>query len=380
MIALGLATQGRDDMDRRWFLGGLATLGLAACDKKPSAGDAPAPAASASAAASGAPAAKKLEGELLLFAWSEYVPQEVLDGFAKETGVKVKYETYASNEEMLSKLLAGGARYDLIQPSEYMVEALAKKSKLAKLDRAKLPNAKNLLPEYRGLPHDPGDQWGVPYMAGTVGIAVNTDKIKDPIKGYKDVFSGKHKGRIVVVADAREIVSWALSSLSIDINDVTPDTLAKARPVLEKWLPQVKVFDSDSPKTAMLNGDVDVGVIFSGEAAALIKANKKFTYVLPEEGVHRFIDYLCIPTTAKNPDAAHAFVDYVLRPEVSRLISDKFPYTNPNGEARKLLSPEAMANVASYPIGVGKLATFRDIGKVASDVDKLVTDLRAKSK
>lgn len=357
---------------RRLFLGQLAALSLAACDKKPSASGAP-------AAASSSPATpRRPSGELVLFAWSEYVPAEVIDGFTRETGVKVKYEAYSSNEEMLTKLLAGGAAYDLLQPSEYMVEALSKKGKLARIDAARIPNRRHLLPEYLGLPHDPRDEWGVPYMAGTVGIAVNTEKVKQPIAGFNDVFTPKHKGRIVVVSDAREIVSWAMATLGVDANDVSAQTLAKVKPVLERWLPLVKVFDSDSPKSAMLNGDCDLGVVFSGEAAALIQADKKYSYVLPSEGAHRFVDYLCIPAGAKNPDAAHAFIDHVLRPEVSRLISDKFPYTNPNADARKLLSKEALDNPASYPKSPGKLGTFRDIGKAAADVDRLVTELRAK--
>lgn len=365
-------------MDRRCFLGQLAAACLLGCDKRaPDSRPSPPPAAHST----GPAPATTPGGELLLFAWSEYVPQELIDGFTQRTGVRVRVEAYASNEEMLAKLLAGGAAYDLIQPSEYMVEALSKKGKLTKLDKSKLPNLTHILPEFRGLPHDPGDDWGVPYMAGTVGIAVNTERVKEPIKGYKDVFVPRHKGRIVALADAREMLSWALASLGLDANDVRAETLAKARPVLERWLPLVKVFDSDSPKSAMLNGDCDLGVVFSGEAAALIRTHpKKYAYVLPEEGAHRFVDYLSIPSSARNPDAAYAFVDHVLRPEVSRLISAKFPYTNPNGAARKLLSPDELGNAASYPAHAGKLGTFRDIGRASADVDRLVTELRAKLK
>jgi len=214
-------------------------------------------------------------------------------------------------------------------------------------------------------------------MTGTVGIVVNTEKVKDPIKGYKDIFTPKYKDRLVVLNDNREIVTWALYSLGLAINDITPASLARARPVVADWVKLVKVFDSDSPKTALLNGDVDIGVVWSGEAAILWNENKKFHYVLPAEGAHQFIDLLAIPTTAKNQDAAHQFINYVLRPEVSKLISDKFPYTNPNLAARKLLTADQLANPASYPPGSPKLQTFRDIGKAAADIDKLVTDLKS---
>jgi spermidine/putrescine transport system permease protein len=314
--------------------------------------------------------------QLNLFAWSEYVPQRVIDGFARETGIKVNYETYASGEEMLSKLLVGGAAYDLVQPPDYIAESMIKHKLLRPLETAKLKNLKNIAPEFLQLPHDPKQAYTVPYMTGTVGIVVNTEKVKEPVRGFRDLFQPKYRNRIAVVNDNREIVSWALVTLGIDQNDITPANLEKVRPLVADWLKLVKVFDSDSPKTPLLNGDVDLGVVWSGEAARLIQEDKKFVYVLPSEGYHPFVDVLAIPTTSKNTAAAHRFIDYVLRPDVSKLISDEFPYTNPNAAARKLLRPEQLANAASYP-KLEKLKTFRDIGKAAADIDRLVTSLKS---
>lgn len=315
--------------------------------------------------------------ELNLFAWSEYVPQAIIDGFTAETGIKVNYETYASNEEMLAKLVSGAQRYDLIQPSEYTIEALLRAEQLQPLDHAKIPNLGNIDPALRNLAHDPGLKHSVPWMAGTVGIVVNTEKVSDEIRGYKDVFQEKHRGRIVVLDDPREIVSWALAVAGKGPNDITEATLAEVRPLIASWLPLVKLYDSDSPKTALLNGDVDLGIVWSGEAAILFNENPKFRYVLPAEGAHRFIDSLAIPVGAANVEGAHRFIEYVLRPEISKLISADFPYTNPNVAARKLLSPEELANPASYPPGDPKLDGFTDIGEAAVLVDKLITDLKA---
>jgi len=323
-------------------------------------------------------AAPKTKAGLNLFCWSEYVPQEVIDGFTKETGVKVNVENYASNEEMLAKLSAGGVKYDLIQPSEYVIEALVKDNKLEKLNLASIPNIKNLDPEFTRMPHDPESKYSVPWMAGSVGIVVNTAKVKVPVKSYNDLFDGSHKKRIVVLNDNREIVSWALSSLGLSVNDITPENLEKIKPVLKRWLPQVKAYDSDSPKTALLNGDADLGIVWSGEAAILYKKSKKFQYLLPSEHVHRFIDSLAIPKGAANKENAEKFIDYILRPEVSVKISEAFPYTNPNAAARKFLTKAQLENPASYPPGDPKLETFKDIGKAAKEVDKLVTDLRGK--
>ncbi len=315
--------------------------------------------------------------ELNLFAWSEYVPQSVLDGFQKETGIKVNYEQYDSNENMLAKLLSGAAKYDLIQPSEYIIEALIKDGKLKEIDHAKIPNLKNLDPEYTKLKHDPGLKYSVPWMSGTVGIAYNSQKIKDPITGMKDVFSGKYNKRIVALDDGREIVSWVLATQGKDINAINAESLAGVKETMKNWMSQIKLYDSDSPKTALLGGDVDIGIVWSGEGAILLKdAGDRFKWVLPAEGAHMFIDSLAIPKESPNAEAAHKFINYILKPEVSKLISDDFPYTNPNMEARKLLDEESQKNAASYPAAGVKLDIFRDIGDTAKLVDELYTNLK----
>ena len=318
-------------------------------------------------------------GELNLLAWSEYIPQEVIDGFTKETGIKVSYATYSSNEEMLSKLLAGGTQYDLIQPSEYTVEALIRDHKLEPIDLDQLAERlSNIDPAFLHLGYDLEQKYSIPYMAGTVGICVNTDKIKTLIADYGDVFMPAHNQRIVVVNDSREIATFAMEDLGLDINHVTAETLRKITPVLTEWIPMVKVFDSDSPKTALLNGDVDLGVVYSGDAAYCYEQDHKFQYVLPAKGAHRFVDNLAIPAGATHKREAEMFMNYIMRPEVSKIISDKYPYTNPNLAARKLLTPEQLSNPASYPPDSTRLEIFHDLGDESAEIDKLVTDLRAK--
>jgi spermidine/putrescine transport system substrate-binding protein len=276
---------------------------------------------------------------------------------------------------MIAKL-AGSSQYDIIQPSEYAVEYLIKRGMLAALDAKQLPNIANLLPEYRKLSYDPGNRYSVPYMAGTVGIIVNTAVIKEKVKGFRDLFQSKYSKRIIVPDDNREIVSWAFAVQGIPINDMTPENLAKVTPMLKEWIPLIKKFDSDKPKDALLRGEVDLGVVFCGDAAKTMEEDAKFVYILPVEGTHRFIDNLCIPATSKNKEVAHQFINYVLRPGVSKIISDKFPYTNPNAEARKLLSPAQLHNPASYPPNADKLELFHDIGKASTDVATLMTELR----
>ena len=313
--------------------------------------------------------------ELNLFAWSEYIPQKVLDGFTQETGIKVNYETFASGEEMLAKINAGGAAYDIIQPPDYIAEAMIQNDLLQPLDYARLTNFKNILPEYTKMPHDPEQKYTVPYMVSTVGIVYNSEKVTKPVKGIKDLFAPENKGRIVSVDDGRELIVAALYTLGKPLNDITPENLALVKPILAQWYPLIKKFDSDSPKTALLDGDVDFGYVWGGEAARLWEENQKFKYVLAEEGAHLFVDLLAIPKNAGHPAAAHLFLNYILRPEVSVLISSEFPYTNPNAEARKLLTPAQLANPASYP-PARPLDTFRHLGKASALIDELTTDLK----
>ena len=364
------------------------SFALASCEKpaapapQPESG-APKPAAQAAAEpAAQAPAAAPTPAEekkLNIFCWSEYIPQGVIDEFSKQTGIQVSVENFASNEEMLAKLAAGGGAYDIIQPSEYVIEALVRENALEPIDKAELPNLKNISPEFLGLPFDPDNKFTVPYMAGTVGIVVNTDLVKDDITGFKDVFQDKNKGNIVVLDDAREMVTWAFYTMGIPVNDVTEDNVGKAKEILQKWIPLVKVFDSDSPKTSLLNGDVAIGIVWGGEGAILLNEDKKFKWVLPSEGTHLFIDSLAIPKGAKHPANAMAFMNFIMRPEISKQLSDDFPYLNPNLAARELLSPEALGNPASFPTSeqIKSMQMFKDIGDKASLVDEVVTTIKA---
>jgi spermidine/putrescine transport system substrate-binding protein len=317
--------------------------------------------------------------KLSVFCWSEYIPQSVIDQFSKETGIQVSVENYASNEEMLAKLMAGGGEYDIIQPSEYVVEALIAQKLLHPIDKTKIPNLSNIAPQFLKMGFDPDNSFSVPFMAGTVGIVVNTDLIKDDIKSFADVFKPENAGKIVVLDDAREITAWALLSQGLPINDMSDANLEKVKPLLANWIPLVKVFDSDSPKTALLNGDVSIGIVWGGEGAILLQSDPKFRWIIPAEGTHLFIDSLAIPKTAKNVNNAEAFMNFILRSDISKQISDAFPYTNPNLAARKILTEEQIKNKASFPSDeeITKMQVFRDIGIQGSKVDELITSLKA---
>ena len=358
------------------LMSALAALALAGCGKPAAPGT---PEAKVERRPAPAPEQKPAgSNKLNVFCRPEHIPQSVIDQFTRETGIKVSVENYASNEEMLAKLMAGGGNYDIIQPSEYVVSALVKDNLLHPVDHAKIPNLKNIAPQFLNLPFDPGNRFGVPFMAGTVGIVVNTDLVKDDIKGFADVFQEKYKQNIVVLDDAREIVTWGFLTQGTPINQVTDENLKKVKPLVSKWLPLVKIYDSDSPKTALLNGDAAIGVVWCGEGAVLLNEDRKFKWVLPSEGTHLFIDSLAIPKGSQNVENAEAFMNFILRPDISRQISDAFPYLNPNLAAQKLLTPAQRANPASYPPDedIKKMQTFEEIGLQSSKIDEIVTALK----
>jgi len=313
---------------------------------------------------------------LNLLCWTEYVPALVTKGFTQQSGVRVVMENYNSNEQMLAMLRDKPGHYDLVQPSQAYVEELIQSGGLATLEPARIPNLRNLDPQFRGLPHDPEGKFSVPWMAGTVGIVVNTEAVKEPIHTWADVFSGKYHGRIVAVNDQREMVAWALASLGMPITQIDNDSLARTEPVLRQWLPQISIFDSDSPHTALADGRAVIGIVWSGEAALLWQQDHKFQYVLPKEGAHMFLDSLAIPVRAPHKNTAEDFINYCLEPETSVLISKEYPYTNPNLAAQKLLTSEQLANPASYPQLKERLLPLRNVGNDTKAVDQFVRRIR----
>ena len=323
--------------------------------------------------------------ELNLYAWSEYVPQELLDAFAKEYKVKVNYDTYASNEELLAKLQAGKTNYDVIIPSDYTVAIMIAQKMLEPIDLDHTPNFVNVDDPFKSLPFDPGNKYSVPYQWGSVGIAVNTAKVSKPITKYADLWDPAFKGKLVVLDDEREIIGMALLVLGYDKNSTDPAQLEAAKKKLIELKPNIKLFDSDSPKTALLSGEVVAGVVWNGEAALAHQENSKIAYVLPEEGMGLWYDNLAIPKGAPHKDAATAFINFVLRPEMSILVTQFFPYSSVNKVALELLKtkePDTYKQYMEFPAtnppadAVKKGKIIIDVGDATKLWDKVWTEVK----
>ncbi|MEW5829075.1 MAG: spermidine/putrescine ABC transporter substrate-binding protein [Chloroflexota bacterium] len=270
--------------------------------------------------------------ELNLFVWTEYIPTEWKECFELVYGVTINHDEYSSNEEMYAKLSAGGATYDLVQPTDYIVALMIRQGLLQKLDQTKLPMA-SFNPNYLNLSFDPGNEYTIPYQAGADAIIYNADTVATPPTSYADLWNPDYAGRMVFLDDSRVIIGMTLLTLGYDVNTKDPAQLEEAKNKLAELVPGVKLFDSDSPKTALIAGDVDLGITWTGEAFTANQENPAFTFVYPTEGTILWQDNWAMPTGAPHADAAYAWISYTMQGNMFWLMLRDFPYINPSQAA-----------------------------------------------
>ncbi len=323
--------------------------------------------------------------QLNLYAWSEYVPQALLDKFTEETGIKINYDTYSSNEELMAKLQTGGAGYDLIIPSDYTISVLSKLNLLSPIDYEEIPNFKNIASEFKDLEFDPGNQFSIPYQWGTTCMVVNTEKVTQPITKWADLWDPAFKDALVFPDDSREVLGMVLMMLGYDRNSTDPVELELAKEKLIELKPNIRLFDSDTPKTALLAGEVLLGMTWNGEASLAHQENPKIEYIFPEEGCGIWFDNLSIPVDAPHKDAAHQFINFLLEPANSILITKEFPYSSPNLAALELLKVEDPSFYDSYmgfsatnPSKEQLANTFivKDVGEATTLWDRIWTEVK----
>nr|WP_320012895.1 extracellular solute-binding protein [uncultured Desulfobulbus sp.] len=279
---------------------------------------------------------------LNLYIWSEYIPDEVVAAFTKKTGIKVNISTYDSNEAMYAKVKLVGKGYDIVVPSSDFVGLMRREGLLLPIDTKKIPNFELLAPRFLNQSFDPNNTYSVPYMWGSTSIAVNTELVgKETITKSLDLWKPELKGRLIMPNDLREVIGIGLKTLGYSINETNPEHLKQAYERLQSLMPNIRVFDSDSPKQALLAGEVAAGLVYNGEGFIANSENPAITYIYPPEGFSLWLDSFCIPKGAEHVEAAYAFMDYVLRPQVSATISEAMGYSSPNAKAIALL-PEAM--------------------------------------
>ncbi len=281
--------------------------------------------------------------ELNLYVWSEYVPQDFIDCYQLVYGVQVTKTEYESDEEMYAGITASGSTYDLIQPTDFLVQRLVRENLLQRLHHALLPNLVNFNTHYLNLPFDPDNTYTIPYEAGVDGIVVNTAVVPVPPKSWADLWDKQYQGRIVVADDERAIIGLTLLTLGYDINSTSPTELDQAKQALELLAPGIKAYDSDSPHTRLTSGEVDLGETWNGEAFLAHQQAPSIDFVYPSEGGILWQDNWAIPTSAPHTDAAYAWLNYTNQGDLFWMMLTNFPYTNPNDAALQYAKGNPMA-------------------------------------
>jgi len=324
--------------------------------------------------------------EINIFTWTEYVPTDIIDCFGLVYDVKVNVDYFSSNEELYTKMSFGQSvnPYDVVHPSDYMISVLIREGLLQKLDQGKLSNYKNLDAGLVGAYGDTAN-YVVPYQMGTQAIVYNSETVTDPPTSWADLWNPVYKGRIVAVDDNRVVIGMALLTLGYDVNSTDEGQLKEAEQKLLELMPNIRVFDSDSPKTPLLAGDVDLGIVWNGEAFLAQQENPAFKYVFPKEGSIIFYDGMGIPSTAPHPDISYAWFNYMMQGNVFWLTLVDYPYTNPNQAALEFAKANHtevydayMASpVTNTPADIfAKGHDVKDLGAALSLYDEIWTSIK----
>lgn len=286
---------------------------------------------------------------LTVFNWGDYIDAELIDQFEKETGVQVIYETFDSNEAMLTKIEQGGTTYDVAVPSEYTIEKMREQELLYPIDHAKVPNLRYIDERFMDLPFDPGNEYSIPYFWGTVGILYNTDKVQSEITAWNDLWKPEFRNEILMIDGAREVIGMGLNSLGYSLNDTNEAHLQEAKAKLDGLTPNIKAIVGDEIRMLMENDEASIGLVWSGTASELMWKKDNLEYVVPEEGSNLWFDNMVIPKTAKNIDAAHAFINFMLDPETAAQNAEYVGYSTPNKEALTYMPKEMVEDERFYP-------------------------------
>lgn len=290
------------------------------------------------------------EKELYFYNWSEYIPSDVLDEFTKETGIKVIYSTYESNESMYAKLKMHPEGYDLVVPSTYYVQKMRDEGMLQKIDKSNLSHFSGIDPNNLNKPFDPNNEYSIPYIWGATGIGYNTESVKsDSINAWADLWDPKYKGQLLMMDDAREFFHIALKKLGFSANTTNPEEIKAAYEELKKIMPNVLLFNSDSPANPYIAGEVELGMLWNGSAYLARSEEAPVDIIWPKDGAIFWMDSLSIPAKSKNIDSAYKMINFLLRPENAAKIAVEIGYPTPIKAAYPLLPKDFINNQSVYP-------------------------------
>jgi spermidine/putrescine transport system substrate-binding protein len=289
---------------------------------------------------------------LYIYTWAGYTDTDLLDRFTEETGIRAIADVFSSNEEMLAKLQAGaGGAYSIIYPSDYMVIKMRERNLLIELDRSKIVGFDRLFSQFQNPAYDPGDRYSVPLSWGTTGLIFNSKVLDPPPRDWDYLWENQDKiyKRMTLLNDPRETIGAVLRMLGYSYNTKDPKEIEQAYQKLVELKPAIASFDSDAWRAQMIAGDLKIAMCYSSDANEVIPENQDLRYVLPTSGSSLWMDTLVIPAAAPNPDAAYAWINFMLQPEIAAEICQRLSFATPNEAAFNLLPPPVQNNVTLFP-------------------------------
>lgn len=364
------------------FLALTLVLGtLAGCGGSSSSGSAPAASSggaepeSSQAAGGDAPASDG--GVMTLYTWQGMFPQEVLDGFTQETGFSVNYANFDYDESMLARLeQANGGDYDLIIADDYIIQTVIEEGLAQKLDKSKIPNLGNVNPVFQGQFFDPTDEYTVPYGSGVQTIVYNPALVEKEITGYADLWDESLRDNLAVIGNYRVVNGMALKVLGESYNTEDISAIEAAGSKLLELAPNVRLIKDDNLQDDLLSGEVGAAVMYTSQVTLAMLSDPTLKVVYPTEGIGLGIMACFIPSKAPNADAAHAFLEYILRPEVAAQGFEYLGYYCTNQAAEDLINPDYQQFLI-LPDGIGETEMIAPIAAAAEEAhDKVWTEFR----
>lgn len=309
-------------------------------------------------------------GELVVYNWGEYIDPDVITMFEEETGIKVIYDEFETNEVMYPKIKSGAVTYDLICPSDYMIQRMIEEDLLAEIDFNNVPNLVNIDETYmeQSTSFDPENKYSVPYCWGTVGILYNKTMVDEPIESWSVLWDEKYADNILMQDSVRDAIGITLKYLGYSLNSTDTNELEEVKELLIEQKPLVQAYVIDQVRDKMIGNEAAVGVIYSGEAIYTQRENPDLEYVIPKEGSNVWIDSWVIPKNSNNKENAEKFINFLCDPEIALMNFDYITYSTPNKAAKELIEDEDIKNsTIAFPDSseLANCETFEYLGEEA---------------
>lgn len=317
-------------------------------------------------------------GKVYVYNWGEYIDPETLDMFEKETGIQVIYDEFDTNETMYPKVEAGASNYDVVCPSDYMIQKMIDNNLLQELNWDNIPNAKaNIGAQYyeQSEAFDPGNRYAVPYCWGTVGILYNKTMVDEPVTSWSILWDEKYADSILMQDSVRDLFMVGLKSLGYSMNSTDEKELNEAKDLLIQQKPLVQAYVIDQVRDKMIGNEAALGVIYSGEAIFTQRENPDLEYVIPKEGTNVWIDSWVIPKNAENVENAEKFIDFMCRGDIALLNFDYITYSTPNTAAQALIEDDDIRNSKIAFPDLSQYDGLETFSYLGDDADALYNDL-----